>query len=88
MNHPAAQKEGHTHTHSYFCRTDLQPERAGCKDSKRSKGVDNSSTCSLPQQPLITSDPAQEEVAVYGKNALPIKSNRCLSVAVCKPAND
>lgn len=52
------------------------------------KALDNSFTCSLAQQSVITSDLCigcyvcltEEEVAVYTKNVLPVNYNRCLLV--------
>lgn len=74
--------------------TDLQPDNIFLQGSlfgtkcaglstEAIKAWDNSSTCSLPQQSVITAAPStgccvsltEEEVAVYTKNALPINNN-------------
>lgn len=73
---------------------DLQPDKIGKSLShtarlaaaswtKQIKAVANSSTCSVPQLSIITSDPCvcgsicltEEEVALYTKNVLSIKHN-------------
>lgn len=95
---PRAETHTHTHTHScyfyifsqywsttwqHFLQGSLFGTKCAGHSTEAIKAWDNSSTCSLPQQSVITAAPStgccvsltEEEVAVYTKNALPINNN-------------